>query len=112
MNYKVIIILLSLTASLASAGNLGDAVRAVCNPMQSKPDFYQCALALRGHSYFETKPLQICASLTLNSDKSFCLKTIGDITYDEEETATCIEKKTDSEKIQCLIQLGHNYYPD
>jgi hypothetical protein len=101
-----------LFLNYANAGTLGDAYRTVCLPIQNQPDVHECVLALRGHSYFEIRPLAICVSLKLNSDKAFCLKTIGDITYDLEETATCEQKTTDEDKIACLIQLGHNYYPE
>lgn len=112
MNHKLFFILLYSISSLSNAGTLGDALRIVCNPMTSRPDFHTCAYALKGHSYFEIRPLEICASLSQNTDKSECIKIIGDITYDQEETKTCSEKLTDDQKLKCLIQLGHNYFPE
>lgn len=105
------ILILFLFSTIVHAGGLGDALRIVCNPMP-KPDFYNCVNALRGHTYFEIAPLKICSSMISNSVKSDCVKTIGDITYNEEEIKECNGKITDDDKEDCLIQLGHNYFPE
>jgi hypothetical protein len=106
---KTFIFAILLSSSSAYAANSTTALKLICMPMNAKPEFYACLQTFVRYSYYEESALKICATMSDNSDKILCMDSVGDATYDKEETDLCATKILDSEKQECLDAHGRTY---
>lgn len=108
---KSFIFTILLLLGTAHAGDRNLAIKMICMPMNPKPEFYNCIETLRYHTYFESQSLAVCASMSLNADKIFCMESVAEITFEKAETNLCASKTSDVDKQDCLNNSGKEYQP-
>jgi len=103
---KMLIVLLTMTSSLAFAGDRNTAYNMVCRDLTFESDRNRCVEIIRPHSYFDDQALAICADFTFDSNKTQCLGFIAGKQYDGYEIDTCKNATFDSDKLTCLRVNG------
>lgn len=103
---KMLIVLLTMTSSLAFAGDRNTAYNMVCRDLTFESDRNRCVEIIRPYSYFNDEALAICAGFTFDSNKTQCLGFIGGKQYDGYEIDTCKNATFDSDKLACLKANG------
>ena len=103
---KMLIVLLTMTSSLAFAGDRNTAYNMVCRDLTFESDRNRCVEIIRPHSYFDDQALAMCAAFTFDSNKTQCLGFIGGKQYDGYEIDACKNTTFDSDKLTCLRVNG------
>lgn len=108
---KMLIVLLTMTSSLAFAGDRNTAYGMVCKDLSFESDRNRCVETIRPYSYFNDQALGICANFTFDSNKIQCLGYIGGKQYDAYEIDLCKNATFDSDKLACLRTNGRPVNP-
>lgn len=103
---KTLIVLLTMTSSLAFAGDRNTAYNLICRDLTFESERNNCIEIIRPHSYFDDQALAICADFTFDSDKTKCLGLIGGKQYDAYEIEACKNTTYDPDKLTCLRVNG------
>jgi hypothetical protein len=106
---KKLVILLSLVAGLAYAGNRETAYREVCSKLSFDSAKNACMNDIKAFFYFEEGALGICSAMNFDSSKVNCLKVIGNKSYASYEVEACRNQNFDSSKESCLRNNGQPY---
>lgn len=103
---KMLIVLLTMTSSLAFAGDRNTAYNMVCKDLSFESDRNKCVETIRPYGYFDDQALAMCANFTFDSNKIQCLGFIGGKQYEAYEIDTCRNTTFDSDKLACLRTNG------
>ena len=103
---KILIIIITMTAGLAFAGDSNTAYNMVCKNLPFESDRNKCLEVIKQHTYFDNQALEICASFTFDSNKTQCLGTNAEKLYIDYEIDACKNSTFDSDKLNCLKVNG------
>ena len=101
--------LLFLLSSTVHAANSTTALRLICMPMNTQPEFFSCIQIFANYSYYDENALRICATMRSNFDKISCMDSVGDATFEKVETDLCAAETLDTAKQSCLDTHGTAY---
>lgn len=108
---KKFIFVTLLLLSNAYAGNKSSAFKIICMPMKPQIDQYNCIQSVRMYEYYDDNALGVCASMSANEDKIFCMESIGDTDFTKTETDLCTAMVSTAEKQDCLNSHGSVHNP-
>ena len=100
------LIITTLLFGVAQAGDRTAAFNKICKPMTIQNNIYACVSVVRNYIYFDNRGLGLCANIALDVDRILCLDIIGDKVYEQAEMDKCLSGVSESEKLDCLTDLG------